>query len=120
MKIVIGKNIKFLREKKNIDQQTLADALNVPRSTLACWESGLRNPKLEQIVNIAEFFNKDLSIIYNDLSENTILESTDNDYKRILKDKGLMDDNEVINEENLDKLMRIVDMVENLTTKKED
>lgn len=56
MNINLGNNIKFLREKKGIEQQELADILNVPRSTLACWENNIRTPKLEQIMKIAEFF----------------------------------------------------------------
>ena len=44
MKIYLGKNIKYLREKRKLDQQELADILSVPRSTLACWENNLRNP----------------------------------------------------------------------------
>lgn len=119
MEIKIGKNIKFLREQKNIEQQELADKLNVPRSTLACWENGLRTPKLEQIVKIAEFFNKDLNIIYEDLKTNTSYEATEQDLKEVLKRKGLMDDNENINEENLDKLLKIADMIEGIN-KKED
>lgn len=68
MEINLGKNIKLLRKKQNIDQQELADYLNVPRSTLACWENNIRTPKLEQIVKIAQFFNVNLDIIYNDFN----------------------------------------------------
>lgn len=68
-KIFIGKNIKYLRKKKHLGQLELADKLNVPQSTLACWEKGIRTPKLEKIIDIANFFETDLSIIYEDLSK---------------------------------------------------
>ena len=121
MKIYLGKNIKYLREKRNLDQQELADILSVPRSTLACWENDLRNPKLEQIVKIAEFFNTNLDIIYKDL-ENNVLSSSkkkehSEEYKKILKEKGLMDDDENIDEESLNKLLKIADMIDGINKK---
>ena len=64
MEINLGSNIRTLREKKGLEQQELADILNVPRSTLACWETNIRTPKLEQILKIAEFFKVNLDIIY--------------------------------------------------------
>lgn len=121
MKIYLGKNIKYLREKRKLDQQELADILSVPRSTLACWENNLRNPKLEQIVKIAEFFNTNLDIIYKDLENNVLYsdenKESDKEYKKILKEKGLMDDEENIDEESLDKLLKIADMIEGINKK---
>lgn len=114
MKINLGKNIKFLRKKEKIDQQELADKLNVPRSTLACWESGIRTPSLEQIVKIAEFFNTSLDIIYKNYSENNNLLTfnlADSKYIQILKKKGLMDENGYISDENLEKLEKLVDVL---------
>ena len=81
MKINLGKNIKYLREKNNLDQQKFADVLGVPRSTLACWENGLRTPKLEQIVKIAEYFGTNLDIIYKDL-ENVAFNLSDDIHSR--------------------------------------
>lgn len=77
LEINLGKNIKHLRKKRNIDQQELADYLNVPRSTLACWENNIRTPKLEQIVKIAQFFNVNLDIIYNDFNNITPVDIDD-------------------------------------------
>lgn len=121
MKIYLGKNIKYLREKKNLDQQELADILDVPRSTLACWENNLRTPKLEQIVKIAEFFNTNLDIIYKDLENNVMYtnekEASKEKYKKILREKGLMDENENIDEESLNKLLKIADMIDGINKK---
>lgn len=67
--IFIGKNIKFLRKKKHLGQLQLAEELGIPQPTLACWEKGIRTPKLEKIIDIANFFETDLRIIYEDLSK---------------------------------------------------
>ena len=65
-----SKNLKFLREKSNLDAQKVADDLNIPRSTFSCWENGLRTPKIEQIQEIANYFNVDIDIISRDYSIN--------------------------------------------------
>lgn len=114
MQITLGKNIKFFRKKKNIDQQSLADILKVPRSTLACWETGIRTPSLEQIVKIAEYFETSLDIIYKDYEDNNNLITfnlKDPEYVKILKKKGFMDDNGYISDENLLKLEKLVDVI---------
>lgn len=67
--IFFGKNIKYLRKKRKLGQQQLANILDVPQSTLACWEKGIRTPKLEKVIDVANYFNVDLSIIYKDLSK---------------------------------------------------
>lgn len=66
--IYLGKNIKYLRNKNNLKQEDLAEALNIPRTTLSCWENGIRTPKVEKIIDIANYFGTDLNIIYKDLS----------------------------------------------------
>ena len=42
---------------------------------------------------------------------------SDKEYKKILKEKGLMDDEENIDEESLDKLLKIADMIEGINKK---
>lgn len=66
-----AKNLKYLREKRNLDQQKVADDLNIPQSTLSCWENGIRTPKIEQIIDIANYFNVEIDIISRDYSKNT-------------------------------------------------
>ncbi len=84
MEINLGNNIRYLREQKGLDQQQLSEILNVPRSTLACWENNIRTPKLEQIVKIAEFFKTNLDIIYADFDNASPLDITvDNNYIKI-------------------------------------
>ena len=64
-----AKNLKYLRQKKGKDQQTMAEELGVPQSTLACWENNIRTPKLEQIAKLAEYFNVSDEFIFKDLSQ---------------------------------------------------
>lgn len=92
-----AKNLKFLRERKNLGQQNVADDLNVPRSTYTCWENGLRTPKIEQIQDIANYFNVDIDIISKDYSseENKVYDKLEILYS---KNKDILtdDDKEMI------------------------
>jgi transcriptional regulator with XRE-family HTH domain len=67
--VYLGKNIRYLRKKAKLKQEELAEKLKIPRTTLSCWENGIRTPKLEKIIDIANFFGTDLSIIYKDLTK---------------------------------------------------
>ena len=88
-----AKNIKYLREKRNLEQQTIADDLNIPRSTWGCWENGLRTPKIDQIQQIANYFNVDIDIISKDYSApETAHEFNELDQLLISKAKELNDD----------------------------
>lgn len=91
-----SKNLKFLREKKKLQQQELADEWNIPRSTLSCWETGIRTPSIEQIQEIARYFGVDIDIVSRDYSNlNSLNDETDllfDKYKDVLteSDKSII------------------------------
>ena len=49
--------LKTLRTEKNLTQSTLAKELNYSRSTIAQYESGIREPSLNFLIDISNFFN---------------------------------------------------------------
>ena len=49
--------LKELRKKKNISQYDLAEALNISRSVVAKWETGLTLPNEENVALLIEYFN---------------------------------------------------------------
>ena len=67
MKNYLAKNIKYLRHQQHLDQETLANILDVGRSTLACWENGSRSPSINMIIKLANYFHVDLDLIMKDL-----------------------------------------------------
>lgn len=80
-----SKNLKYLRKKKNIDQQIMAEDLGVAQSTLSCWESGIRTPDLDMIAEIAKYLN-----IYDDfITKDLTLEDNGNIFnkRQVLFDK---------------------------------
>lgn len=63
-----GKNIKFLRNRKKLSQQSLADELNLKRSTLSSYEIGVQAP-YDTLIAIADYFGFSLdALVRYDLS----------------------------------------------------
>lgn len=66
-------NLRILRTRKKLSQQHLADLLGINRNKITAQESGkTRNPRLEDLVLISDFFRVDLdTFIKNDLQQAT-------------------------------------------------
>lgn len=58
----LNSNIKFLRKKKALTQESLSEALGISRSKLAGYELTV-TPPLDILVKIAEYFNVSLDIL---------------------------------------------------------
>lgn len=96
MENFFAKNIKYLRNKKNIDQQIMAEDLGVAQSTLSCWENGLRTPDLDMVAKISKYLN-----VYDDfITKDLTIESKQFDELELLfsKNKDILteDDKEMI------------------------
>ncbi len=53
---MFGKKLKELRLEKNLSQKRLGEFLGVCNQTVSFWESGAREPNLDDLVEIARFF----------------------------------------------------------------
>lgn len=49
--------LKALREDNDMSQEDLAKILNVSRSALSNYETGFREPDLNLLIKIADYFN---------------------------------------------------------------
>lgn len=56
--------ILSLRNEKGFNQDQMAKALNVSKSTIAMWETGQRLPSTEKYEEIADYFNVDMDFLY--------------------------------------------------------
>lgn len=63
MKLIFGERLKELRLEKNIGQVELAQAIDVSKGIISLWESGLREPKLSNLVAIAQFFEVSIDFL---------------------------------------------------------
>ncbi len=71
-KMIFNKNLKSLRESKNISQETLANELSVSVKTISHWETGYTEPSLSQLVHLASFFCVTLDELIISTDENAI------------------------------------------------
>ncbi len=56
MENVFAERLKELRAEQKVGQVELATALGVSKGIISLWENGLREPKLGNLVAIANFF----------------------------------------------------------------
>lgn len=56
--------LKELRNEKNLSQQLLADKLGTSKSSINMYERGEREPGLEMMEAIADFFNVDMDYLH--------------------------------------------------------
>lgn len=59
----IGKNIKALRECKNLTQEQLAETLFVTRQTVSNYETGRSRPDIEMLTKIADVLDVDANTV---------------------------------------------------------
>ena len=121
MKNYFSSNLKYLREKNKMSKSKLGELVGVNQSTIGRWENEIITPSIDNVVDVLNAFKIPISelgiFLGTDLKTNTSDNTTDEDYKKVLKDKGLMDDNDYINEKNLDKLLKIADMIDGINKK---
>lgn len=118
----LNNNIKYLRSKNGISQQGLADKIGIDRSTVSRIENNEIETTIDNAIKIAKALNVPLyDLVGKDLrlnnTNNPPIEEKHEEYKKILKEKGLMDEEENIDEESLDKLLKIADMIEGINKK---
>ena len=53
---MFAERLKELRLEKEIPQERLAEELGVGNGTISLWETGKREPKLSNLMIIAEYF----------------------------------------------------------------
>lgn len=116
----LNNNIKYLRDITGISQQSLANKIGIDRSTISRIENSEIETTLDNAIKIAEVFNIPLYyLVGKDLRGKDLenIRTANESYKRLLIEKGLMDENEIINEEKLDKLIKIADMMKDFNKK---
>ena len=90
----IGSFLKGLRQERKLTQDQLAEHLSVSRRTVSRWETGSNLPDLSVLVELADFYNVDLTEIFHGERRNetmdaelkdTLMQAAD--YTRSIKEK---------------------------------
>jgi len=56
--------IKEFRQAANLSQQELANAMEVDRTTVSCWERGVSMPRADQIPKIADLLGVTIDALF--------------------------------------------------------
>ncbi len=51
------KGLKEIRKKKNLNQLKIASDLNISRESISYYENGKREPSLDLLVKMSDYFN---------------------------------------------------------------
>lgn len=55
--------LKKLRTEKNVTQTEVAEALNISQRTYSNYETGSREPSLDTLIEMADYYNISLDIL---------------------------------------------------------
>lgn len=61
---IFSERLKELRKKRGYTQSELADILNIKRATIAKWETGMTEPRIESLIKLADFFGVSLDWLF--------------------------------------------------------
>ena len=59
------KGLKIIRKKRNLNQLKVAMDLNISREALSHYENGKREPRLDMLCKLSEYFNVSIDFLIN-------------------------------------------------------
>lgn len=62
-KLIFGTNLKFLRKRKGLTQQELAEQLGIRRSSIGAYEECRATPRYDTLEDIADFFEVSIDML---------------------------------------------------------
>lgn len=74
--------IKELREQNRISQNELAKQLNLTNKNICSYETGVANPKIETLIDMANFFNCSIDYLVGRESEDGIIVVSGNELSK--------------------------------------
>ena len=125
MKNYFSTNLKYIREQKKLSKNKLGELVGVNQTTISRWENNIITPSIDNVIDVLNALNIPITelgtFLGKDLKLNNIntppVEKKHEEYKKLLKEKGLMDNEENIDEEKLNKLLKITDMIDDIKDK---
>ena len=106
-------DFRELRESKHLTLAQVSEQINIPATTIAAYERGIRKPKIKNLVKLADFYDVSLSMLdFLDYSDDDINSKPNN--KEIDTSEDKTSDDLDINylHQRLDQLKEINDLQE--------
>lgn len=99
----VGEAIRNLREQFNLKQKELGDKINVSAKSVSNYETGLREPSIEVLTKLSEFFGVSLDYLVNGTREINTAQGT-------LKVKFKSGKASMIKNEDIQELIKLMEM----------
>lgn len=80
-------NLKKLREERNLSQAAFAKLIGVSQSAVGNWEAGSREPNLETMDKIADFFGVSVDYLLGRESQSVLTDSSSDNIEADIQDK---------------------------------
>lgn len=106
-KKIMAENIKYYMEQKGVTNQQLCDDLNFKYTTFMDWLKGVTYPRIGKIEAMADYFG----VLKSDLIEKKHQQPTQS--KLSARKKAFMQKVEGMSDDQLERLERILALVEN-------
>ncbi len=84
---MFDKRLKELRKEKGLNQDDLAEALNVTKGTVSIWERGVRKPDMKTLEEIGKYFEVSMGYLLGIVDETSRVECEEsaNDQQELLE-----------------------------------
>ncbi len=104
-----GNNLIKLRKRKNITQMELAEILGVSYSTIAMYETNKRQPRMDVVVKIANYFDVPISELIEIETTDTNIINVLNNLKNIALDGNFTFKNRKVTKKTLKILLTTIE-----------
>jgi transcriptional regulator with XRE-family HTH domain len=92
---IFSKRLKELRHRKKLSQEELAEKMNIPRTTIAGYESGARSlPREQRLKVIAQYFQVSIDYLIGISDEENESQQFDQQIINIIRSSNLYYNNE--------------------------
>lgn len=88
---MLGDKIKSLRKSKKINQQQLADSVNLSRSAIGMIEANKNGASSEKLKEIADFFEVTVDYLLSDDENSEAINKKERDYSLTIKEQENID-----------------------------
>ena len=72
----LSENLQFLRQRRGVTQEQLAEELDVSRQSVSKWESGVSYPEMDTILKLCDIFHVDMDTLLRGSAEQSLTEDT--------------------------------------------
>ena len=85
---MLGEKLKQLRKARNLKQDDIAHIFGISRGSVSNWEKGRRKPNIQQLEELAKFYNISLDYFAEETKKDEVVELLDR-ARKILHDDNV-------------------------------